>query len=226
MMADLQNIAPKPGMVSQERLLGRLLRISHQQDGSAAGLKQSDQRAVIYPVSRDILRRTEERERSAALQRERLAVIRDEGRESAPAERRIQPVALRFRTHVKAAHGKRAEHLLHAADMVGVGMRRDDGVEPAHAETFQLAHERRCALRCTGIHEDRAAARNEQRAVTLAYIKKIRGVLLGEGRGAEPSGKQQSPVEQERRRCSTSRSRRTRAFIFIPRRNGTSQTRR
>ena len=88
MMADLQNIAPKPGMVPQERLLGRLLRISHQQDGSAAGLKQSDQRAVIYLVSRDILRRTEERERSAALQRERLAVIRDEGRESAPAERR------------------------------------------------------------------------------------------------------------------------------------------
>ena len=80
MMADLQNIAPKPGMVPQERLLGRLLRISHQQDGSAAGLKQSDQRAVIYLVSRDILRRTEERERSAALQRERLAVIRDEGR--------------------------------------------------------------------------------------------------------------------------------------------------
>lgn len=78
-MADLQNIAPKPGMVPQERLLGRLLRISHQQDGSAAGLKQSDQRAVIYSVSRDILRRTEERERSAALQRERLAVIRTRG---------------------------------------------------------------------------------------------------------------------------------------------------
>ena len=111
--------------------------------------------------------------------------------------------------------------------MVRMGMRHDDGVQLAHAEAFYLAHERGSGLRRSGVHEDRSAARNDKRGIGLADIEEVRGVLLRKRRPREPPGKPKACTQQHRhRREHEQDAPQTLFHPIIPRRNGTSRTRR